>query len=417
MPKLNTQLDVSLITKACGALILHEEKKVEGKSSLLGNYARPILAQIELVNSIKKPVLRPIRVKIPYSLFSSNDEDHNICFFCKSDDKDDIVKYIDDNPIDGLKTIVSINEVKKLYNAFKDRKKLLSEHTHFVCDARVMGQLYNLLGKVFLDRNHHPIPIDFKETSDLPNAIMKIVDSTYMHLKGKNIAIRFGHTAMKQDKITQNIIHGLQFAAAKIPSGGWNNIQNIVLKTPDSAALPIFNKDKEKNKEVSNFMKSKGKVDDDSDSKASKGKSKKEDTKKQQIMEEVQEEEPVVTRKRAPPAAKKIEEEIVPKKIPRKAATAAAVDDVKPKKEVDAAAKKVPKKATAAVVDDDVKPKKVVAAKKVPKKAAAAVVDDDVKSKKEVDAAAKKVPKKAAAAVVDDDVKPKKVVAAKKAKK
>jgi hypothetical protein len=142
MPKVNTQLDISLINKACGALILHEEKKVEGKTSLLGNYARPILAQIELVNSIKKPVLRPIRVKIPHTLFSSNDEDHNICFFCKSDDKDDIVKYTDDNPIDGLKTIVSINEVKKLYNAFKDRKKLLSEHTHFVCDARVMGQLY-----------------------------------------------------------------------------------------------------------------------------------------------------------------------------------------------------------------------------------------------------------------------------------
>jgi len=257
MVKISQQLDNLLISKACGALILHEEKKLDGKNSLLGNYSRPLLVQIELVNGIKKPVLRPIRIKIPNSLFSPNDEDHNICFFCKSDDKDDIIKYIDDNPIEGLKTIVSINEVKKLYNAFKDRKKLLSEHTHFVCDSRVMGQLYNLLGKVFLGKNHHPIPIDFKTSEELPNSIKKIVDSTYMHLKGKNIAIRFGHTAMKKDKIVQNIIQGLQFAAGKIPSGGWNNIQNIVLKTPDSAALPIFNKDKEKNNEVSQFIKGK----------------------------------------------------------------------------------------------------------------------------------------------------------------
>ena len=332
MSRINTQLDLSLINKACAALIVHEEKKIEGKNSLLGNYARPILVQIELVNSIKKPVLRPIRVKIPNSLFSPNDEDHNICFFCKTDDKEDIVKYIEDNPIEGLKTIVSINEVKKLYSAFKDRKKLLSEHTHFVCDANVMGQLYNLLGKVFLDKNHHPIPIDFKSTLDLPDAIKKIVDSTYMHLKGKNIAIRFGHTAMKQDKISQNIIHGLQFAAGKIPSGGWNNIQNIVLKTPDSAALPIFNKDKEKNKEVSQFIKNKGKVVDDDDSKSSKTKSKKQDTKKEtekdtkklQIKEDAQENK-VVNRKRV--AAKNVDEDVAEKKVKK-----ATKVDVKPKK-------------------------------------------------------------------------------------
>jgi len=158
----------------------------------------------------------------------------------------------------------------------------------------------------------------------------------------------------------------LQFAAGKIPSGGWNNIQNIVLKTPDSAALPIFNKDREKNKEVSQFIKSKGKVDDDSDSKASK--SKKQDTKKEakketeketmkvtkkvteketkktKTKEAPQEEEKVVTRQLRAGALKKVEEVAVAKGLdgvakkdvkvgakPKKAAKAAKVD-VKPKK-------------------------------------------------------------------------------------
>jgi hypothetical protein len=42
--------------------------------------------------------------------------------------------------------------VRKEYERFEERKKLLAAHTHFFCDDRIANHLYNSLGKVFLGR-------------------------------------------------------------------------------------------------------------------------------------------------------------------------------------------------------------------------------------------------------------------------
>ena len=76
-----------------------------------------------------------------------------------------------------------MGQVIKLYKEIKERKKLLSEHTHFACDTRVMTQLYNLLGKTFGARNNFPVPIDFEKPTKLHQALQLSVDSAYMHLK------------------------------------------------------------------------------------------------------------------------------------------------------------------------------------------------------------------------------------------
>lgn len=60
-------LGSELAAKAVNALFKFEEKKQTdaGKQSLVGYYAKPILAQIQLKEAIKKAVVRPVRVKIP----------------------------------------------------------------------------------------------------------------------------------------------------------------------------------------------------------------------------------------------------------------------------------------------------------------------------------------------------------------
>lgn len=137
--------------------------------------------------------------------------------------------------------MISINEVRKLFSAYKDRKKLLSEHTHFICDANVMSQLYNLLGKTFADRNNSPIPINFKSPEKLQGAIMKACSSSYMHLKGQTITVRIGLTSMSESNVTENGLQGIEYAVSKF-KGVWNDIRSIHLKTSDSPALPIYSK-------------------------------------------------------------------------------------------------------------------------------------------------------------------------------
>lgn len=230
-------IEEGLLNKAVLALFKYEKEKGAGKSKLFDEYAKPILIQIELVKEIVHPLLTPIRIDIPNTLFSIQ-EDHSVCFFCRSEDKESIDKFLKENPVAAIKTVISLSQVKKLYVAYKDRKKLLSEHSHFFCDASIMSHLYNLLGKVFGERNSYPAPIKLKKITNLEGEIQKAIDSTYLRLRGKNISLRFGHTNMSPESVFQNIKVGINTTIERI--GGWKSIRSIHVKTSDSAALPLF---------------------------------------------------------------------------------------------------------------------------------------------------------------------------------
>mmetsp|Transcript_15777 Transcript_15777/g.23719 ORF Transcript_15777/g.23719 Transcript_15777/m.23719 type:complete len:317 (+) Transcript_15777:66-1016(+) len=239
----NNELDEALVRRAVDALLKYEKKNASKKESsqLLGTYAKPVLVQVQLKKPIKSPVIRPVRVKIPYSMFDSDGEDHSICLFCRSSDKEAISNYISAHPVDGLTKVVSIDDVKKQYKAFKDRKTLLSEHTHFVCDTRIFSQLINLLGKVFGKRNHLPIPIDISNMDKIESSVNKAVhNSTYMSIAGQTITLRLGHTNMASDKVAANILSGVRVAVEKLDVGvRLGGVHSVHIKSPDSAALPI----------------------------------------------------------------------------------------------------------------------------------------------------------------------------------
>ncbi len=83
-----SKVDPAVLQKAVNALFDHNSKQKGSKSLLIDEYASPILVQLQLINEIKKPVVRPVRVKIPHTLFDTNQEDHKVCYFCKSEDKE-----------------------------------------------------------------------------------------------------------------------------------------------------------------------------------------------------------------------------------------------------------------------------------------------------------------------------------------
>lgn len=186
-----------------------------------------------------KDTRKPIRVKIPHSLFSA-DLEHSICLFIRDDQKEDVSAYLEAHPIAGLQKVMTIEEVRKYCKEFQARKALLSAHDFFLCHHSVGRQLYNLLGKDFGARNNFPVQINFAAPAKLPAAVAQAVSSsTYMHLAGRNMTIHMGLTSMTPQCVRENIIAGMEFAVQKF-QGGWRDVHSLHLKTKDSAALPIF---------------------------------------------------------------------------------------------------------------------------------------------------------------------------------
>ena len=253
MPGVSSRLDANLVDRAVKALLSYDSKRQNGASSqLIDDYARPLNAQIQLLSDIATPVLKPVRVKLPHTIFNpAGSDEHSVCLFCRSDDKDALVDFLGKNKdvVPGLDvstadSVLSINDVKKYFKEFKALKKLARQFTHFLCDGRVMSQLYNLLGKSFGARNNYPIPIDFQHVERLPAAANKALNcSTYVHLRGQCISLRLGDTRMSATSLSTNAMQGLDFAVSEKLPKGWAGVHSVSLKLSDSAALPIYARD------------------------------------------------------------------------------------------------------------------------------------------------------------------------------
>ena len=234
-------LDKTLVHKVVKELVDFELRKGESSEKLLGSYSKPIIVQIQLGKEIKDSIIHPIRIQIPHSMYSPENEEHTVCIFCRTEDKESIDELLSNSPIVGVKSVISLSQVKKLYSSYKDKKELLSNHTHFVCDMRILNHLYNLLGKVFGKRNNYPLPMRLTKVIGLPSALSNVLTATYMYLTGKSISIRFGHTGMSTDDIIDNVISGLKSAFTKFPQNG-KTIQSILCKLSDSPSLPLFSR-------------------------------------------------------------------------------------------------------------------------------------------------------------------------------
>mmetsp|Transcript_14271 Transcript_14271/g.13779 ORF Transcript_14271/g.13779 Transcript_14271/m.13779 type:complete len:321 (+) Transcript_14271:96-1058(+) len=238
-----SKLDTDFTAKAIHELFKYEDKQErnKGRQSAMGPRPKPIYVQVQLKEAIKKAIIRPVRVKIPHSLFSVDEEDHSVCLFCKSEDVIPINEYLKKKSIDGLTKIVSITELIKHYSGKKEKKLLLGEHSHFLCDTSIVTQVYNMLGATFTEHSLCPVPISFKSPENIQDSMIKVITSSYMHLKGKAITIRVGLTSMSVDEVTENTIEGLNFAVAKFKNT-WKDVHSIHLKTSTSPALPIYSK-------------------------------------------------------------------------------------------------------------------------------------------------------------------------------
>jgi hypothetical protein len=146
-----------------------------------------IFYQIHTFKNVVSNIIKPVPVVIPHSLFLPSQ--HNVCFFCKTDDKDILEQHLKQNPIEGVTQIISLSQVRRNYATYKEKRELLSTFSHFLCDDRIMAHLYNVLGKTFGSKNRYPVPVKLINTNKLEKSIRHALDCTYIYLKGLSFEV------------------------------------------------------------------------------------------------------------------------------------------------------------------------------------------------------------------------------------
>jgi Ribosomal protein L1p/L10e family len=145
--------------------------------------------------------------------------------------------------VEGLTKVISMDEVRKYANLYKDIKELLTSHTHFFCDFGIVPELYNSLGRTFSKTNKLPVPIRLKSPAKIGEALKAAVSATYIRLKDQTriINIRIGLTSMNEEEVVANVLQGVTNACLMIENS-WNNVRSVGLKIPTSPSLPIYAK-------------------------------------------------------------------------------------------------------------------------------------------------------------------------------
>lgn len=117
----------------------------------------------------------------------------------------------------------------------------------FLADSRIVRMLPALLGKPFYARTAKvPIPVNFEgpnaETSArLVAELRAALGSTYVHLSASaSTSIRVGRADFTPEQIVDNVDAVVEALVAKKIPAGWRGIRSFHIKSPNSAALPIW---------------------------------------------------------------------------------------------------------------------------------------------------------------------------------
>jgi ribosome biogenesis protein UTP30 len=159
--------------------------------------------------------------------------------------------------------------LKARYHSFESRRELLSEHDVFLADDRIITRLPDTLGKVFYKGTiKRPIPIQIAQENRIegkrvnppkqrvPNKekhasvasptivakeVEKALKSVPVSLKpGTGLSVRVGNTKLTPQQLADNISVVARGIIERHVVKGWRNVKSIHVKSPNSAAIPIW---------------------------------------------------------------------------------------------------------------------------------------------------------------------------------
>ncbi|EJD50396.1 ribosomal protein L1 [Auricularia subglabra TFB-10046 SS5] len=182
--------------------------------------------------------LKPHRIPLKHPLVDPRST--SICLITK-DPQREYKDKLAAQSVNFVSRVVGITKLKGKFKGFDARRALLQENGMFLADDRVIPLLPSLLGSKFFQAKKQPIPVNLT-AKDLKHELERAVESTYFHQnKGTCTSVKLGPLAapFTPAKLLDNLESALPAVVAAI-KGGWDNVQNLHVKTSTSASLPIW---------------------------------------------------------------------------------------------------------------------------------------------------------------------------------
>ncbi|KAI0785139.1 ribosomal protein L1p/L10e family-domain-containing protein [Abortiporus biennis] len=235
---IDQHVSVKQCKMAVDALLKHVTKVQEKQQEfeLLGGREQHVWLTIAVKQMQPEKKLKPHRIPIVHPLVDPRTS--SICLITK-DPQREYKDLLEKKGVKFVSRVVGIEKLKGKFKPFEARRLLLKENDLFLADARVIPLLPGLLGKKFFDAKKQPIPVDLTK-KDLKAELEKAISSTYFHQnQGTCASIKVGTLSQTPAQIIANIKSALP-AVVKVIKDGWNNVQNLHIKTSSSASLPIW---------------------------------------------------------------------------------------------------------------------------------------------------------------------------------
>lgn len=220
---------------------------------------------------VDKNRLKPGKIPVPHSI--NNSPSLSICLITA--DPQRAVKDVVADPTfpaslsARIGKVIGFSKLKAKYHSFESRRQLFAEHDIFLADDRIITRLVDTLGKIFYkDSAKRPIPIriaklekidgkrvkpanknlpagDQSATVAPPTIVAKEIQSALSAVPvslrpGTNAAVRVGRASFTPTQLSENITTVASALIDRYVTRGWRNVKGIHIKSPNSAALPIW---------------------------------------------------------------------------------------------------------------------------------------------------------------------------------
>lgn len=227
---------VELVENAVKALLKHSaEKKIgENEKESLFDEDKAMLLLVSVKDSHPTKKVSAIPLSIPHPLYTRPGVE--VCVFSRNGDDEKLLKNAQDEGLETITRVMSLNTLKTEFNQFKDRRDLVNSYDLFLADHRIIPTLPPFLGKVFFSRKKHPMPVKLNRPSGIKD-LKKALKSTQLFLNGNVFAIKIGKTDFESNEIVENINAVIEQLVDRFSS----KIHTIHLKTVDSISLPLYN--------------------------------------------------------------------------------------------------------------------------------------------------------------------------------
>ncbi|KAK4099267.1 ribosomal protein L1 [Parathielavia hyrcaniae] len=286
-PDVSAPVDPEQTLKACKALVAHIKKAAaqprdDGKKNLLADEESAIAeTPVWLTLTTKRHIheshrLQPGKIVLPNPLNTS--EELSVCLITADPQRWYKNAVADKFPEDlraKIGRVIDISHLKAKFKAYEAQRKLFSEHDVFLADDRIINRLPKTLGKSFyktttkrpipvvlmaprqkVDGKRVPAPkgkkqkrdpaenVNARPIAEIVAEVQKAIGAALVHLSpSTNTAVKIGYASWGPEKLAANIDTVVREMVERFVPQKWQNVRNIYVKGPETAALPIYQTD------------------------------------------------------------------------------------------------------------------------------------------------------------------------------